>query len=259
MPKTIILIILTLFSFHTFGQNADALNERSKKLLEEQKYEEAVELLEKAAKLGNAESQYNLGYCYQEGYGVEHSAEKAIEWYLKSADQGFNDALYQMMMAYGNGIGVEQNPEKAFLYALACAENNDGTCMFNVASCYKEGRGTKKDLDKMLEWAIRLGKLENPNNLAKSGYITSARLNLAYMYREGLDINKDLFKSYQWFLIYNESKKDFSVFQQEYIIKDIQELETKLTTEEKEKGLATAEDLLGRSLKNINNLYKVEY
>lgn len=258
MTKQIAFLFLTFISINVFGQNAEQLNEQSKELIEQQKFDEAIPILTEAAELGSAESQYNLGYCYQAGIGVEQTMEKAIEWYSKSAEQGFNDALYQMMMAYGNGSGVKQNMEKAFSYALKCAENNDATCMLNVINCYKEGMGTEKDIEKMLDWAIRLGKLENPENLALSGKITSARLNLAYMYRDGRDLKKDLFKSYQWFLIYNEFKKDFSYIQQQQIVKEIQKLETKLTSDQKTNGQKEAEKLLGRPLTNMENLYKAE-
>ena len=262
MKQQLTIVLLTLIGLTTFGQNsdeiADNLNKQSKEFLSSGEIEKAIPLLKQSAELGNAEAQYNLGYCYQAGAGVEQNQQKAIEWYLKSADLGFNDALYQMMMAYGNGNGVEQDFEKAFSYALKCAENDDGTCMFNLIGCYKDGMGTEKDLDKMLEWAIRLGKLDNPENLAKSGYITSARLELAYMYRDGNEIEQDNFKSYLWFLIYNEFKKDFSVFQQEQIIKEIQELENQLTADKKEKAQIEAEKILERPLRNIENLYKVD-
>src|SRR5690606_24053383 len=174
------------------------------------------------------------------------------------AEQGFNDALYQLMMAYGNGDGVEQDLKIAFSYALKCAENNDETCMWNVINCYYLGMGVDKNIDKMLEWATRLGKLDNPENLYRSGYITSTRLQLANMYRDWKDIKQDYFKSYLWFLIYNEFKVDFSILQQQQVIKDIQDLETKLTNEQKANGQREAENLLGRPLKNIRNLYKTD-
>lgn len=243
---------------NTFGQNASELNEQSKKFIETQEFDKAVPILKQAAELGNAESQYNLGYCYQAGIGVEQNSEKAVEWYSKSAEQDWNDGLYAMMMAYGDGSGVQQDFNKAFTYALKCAENEDGTCMFNVINCYKEGMGTDKDIDKMLEWAIRLGKLENPENLQKSGYITSSRLNLAYMYRDGTDIKKDLSKSYQWFLIFNEFKRDFSYIQQQQIVEEIKELENKLTKEQKANGQKEAEKIIERPLENLENLYKAE-
>ncbi len=258
MKQHLMTLFLVLVGLTVFGQKADELNQQAKTFLETQQFDKAVPLLKKSAELGNAEAQYNLGYCYQAGVGVEKNQKTAIEWYQKSADKGFNDALYQLMMAYGNGDGVEQDPKKAFSYALKCAENNDGTCMWNVVNCYYSGKGVEKSIDKMLEWAIRLGKLENPENLAKSGYITSTRLQLAYLYRDGKDIKVDFFKSYLWFLIYNEFKVDFSVLQQQQVIKEIQDLETKLTAEQKSNGKKEAEKILGRPLKNIDNLYKTD-
>ena len=217
MKQNLLTLIFTLISLTVFGQDPDELNEQSKTYIESQEFDKAIPLIKQAAELGNAEAQYNLGYCYQAGIGVVKDQSKAIEWYSESANQGFNDGLYQMMMAYSNGNGVEQDAQKAFSYALKCAQNGDGTCMFNVIGSYKEGMGVEKDLEKMLEWAIRLGTLENPENLGKSGYITSARLQLAYMYRDGTDVETDYFKSYQWFLIYNEFKRDFSYIQQQQI------------------------------------------
>jgi len=258
MGKQLITLFLILVGLTASGQNADELNQQSKKFIENKQFDKAIPLLEQLAILGNAEAQYNLGYYYQEGIGTEKNQEKAIEWYLKSAEQEFNDALYQMMMAYGNGDGVEQDFKKAFSYALKCAENNDGTCMWNVANCYHQGMGVEKNIHKMLEWLIRLGKLENPENLTKSGFITSARLQLAHMYQYGGNVKQDYFKSYLWFLIYNEFKIDFSVFEQQDIIKNIQDLETKLTNEEKTNGQREAEKLLGRPLNNIKNLYQAD-
>lgn len=257
--KTLLLTsIIFLTAFHIFAQSAEELNEQSKEYLSTGDINAALPLLKKAAESGSAEAQYNLGYCYQAGVGVEKDAEKAVAWYAKSAEQGWNDGLYAMMMAYGNGDGVTQDFHKAFSYALKCANNGDGTCLFNVINCYKEGVGTEKDPVKMLEWAIRLGKLENPENLQKSGYITSARLNLAYMYRDGSDVRQDMYKSYLWFLIYNESKRDFSYLQQQAVVGEIKELEAKLTTAQKATAVKEAEMLLERPLRNLTNLHQAE-
>ena len=97
---------------------------------------------------------------------------------------------------------------------------------------------------------------ETPENLMKSGKITSARLNLAYMYRDGRNVEKNLTESYAWFLIYNESKRDFSILQQQSVIKEIQELEKSLTDEQKEKAKSKAESILNRPLSNMAKLYE---
>ena len=40
------------------------------------------------AEQGNLDAQCVLGYCYQEGRGVEQDYEEAIEWYPLAAEQG---------------------------------------------------------------------------------------------------------------------------------------------------------------------------
>ena len=257
--RIITTLIFLLAALNLVGQSkADSLNILSLEFLKTNELDKAFPLLHEAAKLGNAESQYNLGFCYQSGIQVEQNIAESINWFQKSAAQGYNDALYQMMMAYGNGTGVTQDYQKAFDYAMLCALNNDETCMFNIINCYKEGLGTQKDINQMTIWATKLAKLDNPENLAKSGYITSARLNMAYMYRDGIDVEPDLSKSYQWFLIYNEFKRDFSYIQQQQIVTEIQELEKQISQEEKMNGQKEAELILERPLVNMANLYKAE-
>ncbi len=46
----------------------------------------------KAAAKGNPEAEYNLGYLYYYGYGVEKNLEKAKYWLQRSAAKGFEDA-----------------------------------------------------------------------------------------------------------------------------------------------------------------------
>lgn len=255
MTKIFAILSLLTFSF-IFSQNSEELNKKGIEFLMQKNYEQGIPLLQKSAELGNAEAQYNLGYCYEFGVGVSKDEKIAIFWYQKSADQNYNDGLYAMMMAYSEGKGVEPNYDKAFEYAMKCSKNNDATCMFNVVTAYKEGIGTSIDKQKMLEWAIKLGKLKNPENLTLSGRITSARLNLAYMFRDGIDVEKDIFKSYIWFLIYNESKRDFSVFQQNDVVKEIQDIENRLTKKQKFEAIIEAEKILERKLINLKNLYK---
>jgi TPR repeat protein len=50
----------------------------------------------KAAKQGDPLSQHNLGYCYENGEGVEKDIKKAIEWYQKAAKQGHEDSILRL-------------------------------------------------------------------------------------------------------------------------------------------------------------------
>ena len=175
---------------------------------------------------------------------------------MKSAKQGWLNAQFKIAYSYAVGRGTTKNDGQAFYWALQCAKQGDPECMFNVVSCYQEGIGTDKNIDSTLVWATRLSILENPEDLQLSGKITSARANLATMYRDGQNIPKDLMKSYMWFLIYNESKQDFSILIQQENIDAIKEVEKQLTPADKEKAKGEAEKLLNRKLTNLANLYK---
>jgi TPR repeat protein len=259
MNKTFTLILGLIFFNLSFAQNAEELNNQSKELLSKRDYEKAFPILRKAAELGNAEAQYNLGYFLQNGVEISKNENEAFQWYKKSSENGFNDGHYAMMMAYANGSGTEINHEKAFEYALKCAQNNDATCMWNIVNCYKQGLGVTKNSIKMLEWATKLSLLENPENLSLSGNITSMRLSLAQMYRDGDNVEKDAYKSYLWYLIYNEFKRDFSVIQQNQVIEEIKVAEAKLNEKQLKSSKQDAEKIFGRKLNNYANLLKADF
>ena len=70
----------------------DELYERGKKAYADGDQAWAFEYYLKAAKLGHAGAQCNVGYMYEFGEGVAQSLSSAAEWYWKSADQGFDNA-----------------------------------------------------------------------------------------------------------------------------------------------------------------------
>lgn len=254
--KLIIAIIFSIITFFSNAQRAEALNIKSKELLNEEKFEKAIPILIEAAELGNAESQYNLGVCYQFGYGTDQNDSIATSWYLKSAEQGWTDSEYKMSYAYIKGTGIEKDEQKAFDYTLKCATKKDVECIFNLISCFTDGIGTEKDSVQVLEWAVELAKMETSENLNVSGKITSARLNLAHMFMNGKGVNKDIVKSYTWFIIYNESKSDFSVSVQEQQIELIKKLEKQLSNKQIANAKNEAEKILGKSLTNFDKLHQ---
>jgi len=256
MQKTILITLTVFIATISFAQTAEELNKRSKEFLERQDFKNAIPLIKQAAEKGSTEAQYNYGICYQQGIEVPKSDSIANTWFLKAAKQGSKDAQFKMAFSYATGRGVIQNDSQAFYWSLKCAEQNDAECMFNVVNCYMEGHGTEKNIDSMLIWAIRLALLNTPEDLQISGQITSARANLATMYQNGQIIPKDLVKSYMWYLIYNESKRDFSILEQQKNIDAIQALEKQLSQTDKDKARSEAEKLLGRNLTNLANLYK---
>ena len=45
-----------------------------------------------SAEQGNKDAQFNLGWCYENAYGVDEDIEEAIRWYCKSAEQDNEEA-----------------------------------------------------------------------------------------------------------------------------------------------------------------------
>jgi uncharacterized protein len=256
MEKYTTTILTVFFASQLFGQNANELNQKAKDLLNKNDIKNAVPLIRQAAEGGSAEAQYNYGICYQKGIEVPQSDSIANIWFLKSANQGWKDSQFKIAYSYANGRGFKQDYAQAFQWTLKCAAQNDPECMSNVIGCYMNGSGTVKNIDSMISWAIRLALLNNPEDLAMSAHITSARANLATMYRDGAYVNKDLVKSYMWFLIYNESKHDYSILVQQQNIEAIQSLDNLMSAMEKRKAVNDAEKLLQHKLSNLDNLYK---
>ena len=87
-----------------------------------QSFEKAVELYRRAAEMGNAPGQCNLGYMYELGRGVEQSWEEAVKWYSASAQQGFPRAQCNLAWCYENGKGVAKDLAKALELYQAAAE-----------------------------------------------------------------------------------------------------------------------------------------
>lgn len=55
-------------------------------------YEVAIEYFNKAAEVGNGSAMYNLGYCYENGYGVVIDLQKAKEYYQIALEKGNSGA-----------------------------------------------------------------------------------------------------------------------------------------------------------------------
>ena len=75
--------------------------------------QQAAASFEQAAKQGNADAQYQLGFMYETGQGVEQDYRRAAQWYEKAAAQGHAQAQYQLGCLYREGLGVEENDEEA--------------------------------------------------------------------------------------------------------------------------------------------------
>lgn len=101
-------------------------------------YEEAIECFRKAAEMGNADAQSELGALYYNGTYVDRDYDEAVKWFTLSADQGYAMAQYNLGLCYYWGFGVEHDFNKAVkLLRKAAAQKDEYAIEFLIKlKCY---------------------------------------------------------------------------------------------------------------------------
>ncbi len=102
---------------------------------------EAVKWWRLAADQGNVGAQYNLGVMYAKGEGVAESAVEAVKWFRLAADQGNADAQSNLGWKYANGLGVAKNDAEAVKWYRFAAEQGNADAQFNLGVKYATGSG----------------------------------------------------------------------------------------------------------------------
>jgi tetratricopeptide (TPR) repeat protein len=110
--------------------------------------ESAIKLYSKKAALGDALSQYRLGYMYfiaGKSYGAIEDYPKALKWLRIAAKQDYSEAQHILGIMYQEGLGLPQDYAEAIkLYRLA-AEKNFDAAQSSLGSMYMNGTGVPKD------------------------------------------------------------------------------------------------------------------
>ena len=137
--------------------------------------------LEKRAKAGDAQAQYQVGDAYLTGtFYCKQNDRKAFEWFKKSAEQGYAFAQYNLGVCYKNGNGVTKDVVKAFEWYKKSAEQGYAAAQYNLGSCYYNGAGVSVNYAESVRWAKKAAAGENKeaakrakellDGLAKLGY-----------------------------------------------------------------------------------------
>jgi TPR repeat protein len=79
-------------------------------------YDVALREWRALAEQGDAMAQLNLGYMYDNGYGVPQDYQEAIKWYHRAALQGNDRAQYNLGLMYDSGDGVPQDYVRAYMW-----------------------------------------------------------------------------------------------------------------------------------------------
>ena len=138
-----------------------------------QSYNEAVKWYRKAAEQGNIWAQHNLGYCYYYGNGVSQSYTNAVKWFRKAAEQGHADSQYVLALCYEYAQGVPQSWSEAVKWFRRAAEQGNANAQASLGARYENGEGVPKSISEAVYWyrkAAAQGQQNAKNFLKRLGY-----------------------------------------------------------------------------------------
>ena len=79
-------------------------------------------------------AQYNVGYYYANGWGVEVDYAKAVKYYTMASDQNHAPSQCELAILYEEGKGVEKDITKAYELFLKSANAGLSKGQYNVGS-----------------------------------------------------------------------------------------------------------------------------
>lgn len=153
---------------YTYKENAD--------------YKKALTYYKKAALQGYSEAQYNVGWCYFNGYGVEADQVEAMRWIRMAAEQGYGLALDMMWQAYYFGMkNLPRDYKQAADWMVKAMAQGEQMPQFYLATLYLEGKGVEADTAKALSLFTQS---------AEAGYMWSQN-KLGGLYEVGIGVPAD--------------------------------------------------------------------
>ena len=157
--------------------------------LAQKDYSLAMTWFRKAAGQGNAVAQNNIGWLYENGFGIQRDYAEAVTWYRKAADQGNTRAQENIGALYEKGLGVNQDYGEAMIWHRKAADQGNANAQVNVGWLYQNGWGVKQDYPEALRWY--LGAANKGNAYAQN--------DIGCLYENGLGVDRDYAVAMAWY------------------------------------------------------------
>jgi V8-like Glu-specific endopeptidase len=139
-------------------------------------YAVAIQLIFPMADKGDARAQFNIGYMYANGWGVQRDLAEAIKWYRRAAEQGLEIAQHSLGVAYFNGEGIARDNAEAARWFKRAAEQGFSRSQYMLGTMYLDGRGVPKNLVQGYAWVVLAGRRGAPARVSESVTLTPQQL-----------------------------------------------------------------------------------
>jgi TPR repeat protein len=112
--------------------------------------------MERAAKRGDAFSQYNLAAYLVSGDGVERDFKRAVFWYRKAAAQKEPEAIYNLGLMQMFGEGLTANVARGLTMLERAARLGSADAQQLLGEVFERGAyGTKRDPERAAYYYLR--------------------------------------------------------------------------------------------------------
>jgi len=123
----------------------------------------AAQLYQKAFAAGSAAAADRIGVMYADGLMFAQDMTQALEWLNKSAKLGYAQASYQMGLIYEKGSGsVAPDVKRAASLYRQAAERLDPTAMMAIGRLYATGSGVRQSNQEAYRWYYLAWKYDAP-------------------------------------------------------------------------------------------------
>lgn len=172
LTKSVLVAMLLCggFSLHLQAdESAQSILNKGNTLYEQGLFTEAVAEYTKAAQMGLAEAQFDLGYAYYNGEGAPKDYATAARWFKKAAYQNFPKADYNLAYCYMNGRGVPRDYDKALFYLTKSATSGYQQAQLTLSDCYANGVLVEQNEAESKKWKdMAEGKSQLPQQPPQS-------------------------------------------------------------------------------------------
>ncbi|PIE08526.1 MAG: hypothetical protein CSA74_01885 [Rhodobacterales bacterium] len=142
-----------------------------------------------AAEQNSPKAAFELGWAFENGFGVPQDPITAARWYQRAIDKGDVNALNNLGYLYANGIGVPRDEARAVALYRQAADQGVAAAMSNLGWMLENGIGTGQNVHEAVDWYNRSASLGEPQ----------AMLNLGWLYLSGFDMPADANAALGWF------------------------------------------------------------
>ena len=157
--------------------------------IDQKDYSKAMTWFRKAAEQGNAVAQNNIGWLYQNGFGVQQDYAEAMKWYREAAGQSDALAQFNVGCLYQDGLGVKQDYAEAMSWYRKAADQHNADAQNNIGMLYEKGLGVEQNYMSAMAWFYMAA--DQGNALAQD--------NIGWLYEKGFGVAQDYAKAMVWY------------------------------------------------------------